>query len=98
MESKNLLMPLAPSSLSPEVSVISSIIARYSAPRVCSTQCLQPPQQMKTNKESIESLAPRVEALAELLCAPAPEGDTGEKSRRNNLERYALFSGIVNRL
>ena len=44
---------------------------------------------MKANKQSIESLAPRVKALAELLCTPAPEGDTREKSRRNNLERYA---------
>ena len=43
---------------------------------------------MKANKRSIESLAPRVKALAELLCTPAPEGDVREKSRRGTLERY----------
>ena len=43
---------------------------------------------MKANKQSIESLAPRVKALAELLCTPAPEGDVREKSRRDTLERY----------
>ena len=44
---------------------------------------------MKANKRSIESLAPRVNALHELLCTPALEGDVREKSRRGALERYA---------
>lgn len=42
---------------------------------------------MKANEQSIESLAPRVKALAESLCAPASEGDIGEEFRRNTLER-----------
>ena len=44
-------------------------------------------QQMKANKQSIESLAPRIQALAESLCAPISEDDIKERSRRNVLER-----------
>ena len=42
---------------------------------------------MKTNKEAMESLAPRVKVLADLLCKPTSDGDIGEKSRRKKLEQ-----------
>ena len=44
-------------------------------------------QRTKANKQAIESLAPRVKALAESLCTPVSEGDTREESRRKALER-----------
>jgi len=44
-------------------------------------------QQTKANKQMIESVAPRVKALAELLCAPVSEGDAKEQERRKELER-----------
>ena len=44
-------------------------------------------QRMKANKQAIESLAPRVKVLADILCVPASDGDVGEKSRRKRLER-----------
>ena len=44
------------------------------------------PQRTKANKEAIESLAPRVKSLAELLCEPVPEGDVKERERRKILE------------
>ena len=44
------------------------------------------PQRTKANKEAIESLAPRVKSLAELLCKPVPEGDVKEGERRKRLE------------
>ena len=43
---------------------------------------------MKANKEAIESLAPRVNFLAESLCAPTSEDDIREKSRRSVLEQW----------
>lgn len=42
---------------------------------------------MKENKETIESLAPRVRTLAESLCTPVFEGNTKEQYRRKKLER-----------
>ena len=42
---------------------------------------------MKANKQAIESLAPRVKALAETLCKPASEGDMNERERRQKLEQ-----------
>ena len=45
------------------------------------------PQRTKVNKQAIESLAPRVKALAERLCQPVPEGDIKERQRRKILER-----------
>jgi len=39
------------------------------------------------NKQTIESLGYRVEALAESLCAPASDGDFKEKARRKELEQ-----------
>ena len=41
----------------------------------------------KANKQSIETLAPRIDALAESLRAPVPKGDIREQSRRKVLER-----------
>ena len=49
--------------------------------------CLQAHQRTKANKQAMESLAPRVEALAELLCAPVPQGDANEQERRKRLEQ-----------
>jgi hypothetical protein len=42
----------------------------------------------------LESLTPRVEALAESLRAPVSEGDAQEEVRRNELARYYVaFQG-----
>ena len=49
-------------------------------------QRLQAPQQTKSNGQAMESLAPRVKALAEQLCGPVPEGDIKEQKRREKLE------------
>ena len=48
---------------------------------------LQVLQQTKANKQVIESLAPRVDALAESLCAPVPKEDFKELGRRRKLEQ-----------
>ena len=50
-------------------------------------QCSQALRPMKANKQAIESLAPRVKALAESLCKPVSEGDTRERERRQKLEQ-----------
>ena len=50
-------------------------------------QCSQTPQQTKANKQAIESLVPRVRALAESLCKPISEGDARERERRQKLEQ-----------
>jgi len=42
---------------------------------------------MRADKQAMESLAPRVTALAELLCAPVPQGDANEQERREELEQ-----------
>jgi hypothetical protein len=39
------------------------------------------------NKQAMESLGYRVEALAKLLCEPPREGDVKERLRRQELER-----------
>ena len=44
-------------------------------------------QKTKANKRAIESLAPRVKAIADSLYMPVPEGDIREESRRKILER-----------
>ena len=49
--------------------------------------CSQASQQMKANTQTIESLAPRVKTLSELLCESSPEGDIKEGARRKKLER-----------
>ena len=38
----------------------------------------------------MESLIPRVEALAQLLGGPVPEGEAKEEERRKDLQRYLL--------
>ena len=48
---------------------------------------LQVSQRTRGNEQAIESLAPRVEALSELLCGPVSEGDVKERERRKKLER-----------
>jgi len=50
-------------------------------------QCLQVPQQTKANKQAIELLAPRVNALSASLYKPVSEGDTNEEGRRRELEQ-----------
>ena len=50
-------------------------------------QRLRVSQQTKANVQAIKSLAPRVEALAGLLCEPVPQGDVKEATRREKLER-----------
>jgi hypothetical protein len=50
-------------------------------------QHLQVSQRMKGNKQAIESLAPRVEALSASLCTPVSKGDAKEETRRKELER-----------
>jgi len=47
---------------------------------------LQPLQQVGVNREAIESLAPRIRALSESLCAPIPLGDIDEKKREEERE------------
>ena len=47
----------------------------------------QASQQTKSNGQAMESLAPRVEALAEQLCGHVPEGDINEEKRREKLEK-----------
>ena len=42
---------------------------------------------MKGNELTIESLAPRVEALVESLSTPVAAGDVKEQKRRKNLEQ-----------
>ena len=59
------------------------------SPPACTVRRLQVRQQTKANAQEIESLAPRVKALAELLCAPVSEGDIKEGARREDLQRYA---------
>ena len=46
----------------------------------------QVPQRTKANGQAIESLAPRVKALAGQLRGPIPEGDVKEQERREKLE------------
>jgi hypothetical protein len=55
--------------------------------RISYPRGLQVSQRTKANKQAIESLAPRVEALAKLLCAPVPKEDIKERDRRNRLEQ-----------
>jgi len=43
--------------------------------------------QLRTYRERIESLVPRVERLAQSISAPVPEGEFGEEERRKALKR-----------
>ena len=56
-------------------------------PRNVYLQCSPVLQRTKANEQPIESLAPRVRALAESLCKPASEDDARERERRQSLER-----------
>jgi hypothetical protein len=80
-------MPSVRSSLLPVASVLSWKIARYSLTPACTTTTLTGPQRMKGNEQTIESLAHRVAALAELLRSPVSEDDVKERERRRILER-----------
>ena len=51
-------------------------------------------QQTVACRQTIESLMPRVEQLAESLSKPAPEGETGEEERREILKRYLTPSDV----
>ena len=42
---------------------------------------------MKGNEQTVESLAHRVKALAELLRSPVSDDDVGEQERRRILEQ-----------
>jgi hypothetical protein len=44
-------------------------------------------QQTMANRDTIESLIPRIEGLAESLKEPAPEGEVKEIERRDKLMR-----------
>ena len=50
-------------------------------------QHLQVSQQTNANRQAIESLAPRVDALAQLLCEAVSEDDVMERGRREKLEQ-----------
>ena len=65
--------------------VLENCEVRSSAP-IRHQRYLQIYQRTKANTQTIESLAPRVKVLAELLCGPAPEGDVYEEVRRKGLE------------
>ena len=56
-------------------------------PLISYSQRSSVPQRTKGNKRAIESLAPRIEALAGRLCKPVPVGDIDERERRNKLEQ-----------
>ena len=75
------------SSPSLEVSVLSWIIARCGTSPHKLSATLMCPQRTKANKQAVESLAPRVKELAELLCEPVNKGDVEEGERRTRLER-----------
>ena len=51
------------------------------------SRLLPVPQRMKGNEQTIESLAYRVKALAELIRSPVSENDVEEHERRQILER-----------
>jgi hypothetical protein len=81
-------MPLVRSDPSLVVSASSWTIARYSLPPVYTTHnTYRCQQRTKANTQAIESLAPRVKALAESLREPVSKDDIREESRRNVLER-----------
>ena len=62
-------------------------IARYSSPSFTRSPMLTVSQQTIVNKQAIESLGYRAEALVDSLCVPASEGDVKEKVRRKELEQ-----------
>ena len=58
-----------------------------SSSHILSTTLTWIPQRTKANKQAIESLAFRIEALSALLCAPVPNGDAEEETRKKKLEK-----------
>ena len=56
-------------------------------PPICYPQRSLVPQRTKANKQRIESLAPRVKALADLLCEPVAKSDVKERKRRKKLQQ-----------
>ena len=59
----------------------------WSSPRIRYLGGLHVSQRTKANQKMIESLAPRVKALAESLCEPALKADVKEGARRKRLEQ-----------
>ena len=55
-------------------------------PSICYPQRSPVPQRTKANKQKIESLAPRVKALADRICESVAESDVKERERRKRLE------------
>jgi len=62
---------------------------RYDTPLVSTIHdAHRHPQQTRANRQEMESLAPRIEALSASLCKPVPEGnDKEEMRRRRGLEQ-----------
>ena len=56
-------------------------------PSVCYPRRSPVPQRTKANKQGIESLAPKVKTLNEMLCKPVPKSDSKERERRRRLKR-----------
>ena len=54
---------------------------------ICYPQRSLVSQRTEANKQKIESLAPRVKALADRLCEPVAESDVKERERRKRLEQ-----------
>ena len=79
-------MRLVLSSLLLGVSASSLRIARYGSSLISVHLRLIGSQRTKANKQAIESLAPRVKALAGQLCEGVPEDDVEEVERRKKLE------------
>ena len=78
-------MHSARSSPSPEVFALSWKIPRYGPPPLTLPTTLIGTTAYE-GKQTIESLAPRVKTLVELLCEPVPEDDAKEQERRKRLE------------
>jgi len=85
-------MPLARSRLLPEVFALSWKFVTYGFPPLTLPTTLIVWQRMKENKQAIESLAPRVKALAERLCGPVPEG--GCQGARKEKETRTVLSTL----
>ena len=70
------------------VLLLYSSIATYVRPVPLSpSTILTVTQQATANRQTIESLVPRVERLEESFRVPVPEGEDKERERREALER-----------
>ena len=65
--------------------ILENCEVRHPSARTVSTT-LTRPKRTEANKQAIETLAPRVQELAEQLCEPILEGDVKELGRRTRLE------------